>query len=196
MEESDWLTSTDPEAMLEHLLYPYSIVSEHKLQCFVEAATGITAWFNVSNQDWNWWAEFAYEVAHKHRNESPALIHDIFGNAFRRFVPGPEYATLNMAGGVPTDWLTWNDGTVPKLAQAIYDERAFDRMPILADALEEAGCTNEDILMHCRKREREYRLLPKGEPSQGKEWQFLGWRPSDSPHVRGCFVLDLLLGKS
>jgi hypothetical protein len=47
-------------------------------------------------------------------------------------------------------WLTWNDGTVVKLAQGIYDERAFDRLPILADALEEAGCHDPDILGHCR----------------------------------------------
>src|SRR5262245_17265876 len=38
-------------------------------------------------------------------------------------------------------WLTWGDGTVRKIAQGIYDERAFDRMPILADALEDSGCT-------------------------------------------------------
>jgi hypothetical protein len=85
------------------------------------------------------------------------FIRDIFGNPF-----GPR---------PPSDatWLKWNDGTVVKLAQGIYDERAFDRLPILADALEEAGCTNADILAHCR------------EPGE---------------HVRGCWVLDLLLGKS
>lgn len=46
------------------------------------------------------------------------------------------------------DWRTWQDGTIPKLAQAIYDDRAFDRLPILADALEEAGCDNPEILAH------------------------------------------------
>jgi hypothetical protein len=65
-------------------------------------------------------------------------------------------------------WLTWRDATVPKLAQTIYDERAFARLPILADALEEAGCADAAILDHCR------------EPG---------------PHVRGCWVVDLLLGK-
>jgi hypothetical protein len=65
-------------------------------------------------------------------------------------------------------WWAWNDGTVKKIAQAIYDERAFDRMPILADALEEAGCTNQDILTHCRS---------------GRE------------HVRGCWAVDLILGR-
>lgn len=65
-------------------------------------------------------------------------------------------------------WLKWNETIIPKLAQAIYDERAFDQMPILADALEEAGCDNLDILHHCR---------------QPRE------------HVRGCWVIDLILDK-
>ena len=58
--------------------------------------------------------------------------------------------------------------TVINLAQAIYDDRAFDRMPILADALEDAGCDNADILAHCRQ-------------------------PGE--HFRGCWVVDLVLGK-
>jgi hypothetical protein len=56
---------------------------------------------------------------------------------------------------------------VQNLAQSIYDNRSFDRLPILADALERAGYTNTDLLTHCRD---------------------LG------PHVRGCWVIDLLLG--
>ena len=66
-------------------------------------------------------------------------------------------------------WLAWNDGAVRKMAQVIYDDRAFDRLPILADALEDAGCDNADILAHCR---------------------------GPGPHVRGCWVVDLLLGKT
>jgi len=63
-------------------------------------------------------------------------------------------------------WLTSN---VASLAESIYADQAFDRLPILADALEEAGCTNAEVLGHCR------------EPG---------------PHVRGCWVVDLLLGAS
>lgn len=59
--------------------------------------------------------------------------------------------------------------SVTNLAQAIYDERAWDRLPILADALEEAGCDNDEVLAHCR---------------------------AATPHVRGCWVVDLVLGKS
>jgi hypothetical protein len=51
-------------------------------------------------------------------------------------------------------WLSWNDGIVRKLAQAIADERAWDRLPILADALEEAGCDNSELLEHCRAGEK------------------------------------------
>ena len=78
---------------------------------------------------------------------------DIFGNPFRPVAVDP-------------DWLT---STVVALARGIYDDRAFDRMPILADALQDAGCDNDDVLTHCR---------------------------GDGPHVRGCWVVDLLLGKS
>jgi hypothetical protein len=62
-------------------------------------------------------------------------------------------------------WLTSNVGD---LSRTIYAERAFERLPILADALMDAGCDNEDILAHCR---------------------------SEGPHVRSCWVVDLLLGK-
>jgi hypothetical protein len=60
-------------------------------------------------------------------------------------------------------------GTVPKLAAAIYEERAFDRLPVLADALEDARCADAAILGHCR---------------------------SGGEHVRGCWVVDLVLGKA
>lgn len=84
-----------------------------------------------------------------------ALLHEIFGNPFRPVVLDPA-------------WITWQSGTVPKLAQAVYDERAFDRLPVLADALEEAGCNNLDLLAHLR---------------------------GPGPHARGCWVLDLILQK-
>lgn len=62
----------------------------------------------------------------------------------------------------------WRASPVMSLAQRIYDERAFDEMPILADALKAAGCRNEEILGHCR--------VP-------------------GLHVRGCWAIDLLLEK-
>jgi hypothetical protein len=68
----------------------------------------------------------------------------------------------------PAD-LAWSGGLIPKLAQAIYEAQELDRLPILADALEDAGCGHADIIDHLRS--------------------------SDS-HVRGCWALDLCLGKS
>jgi hypothetical protein len=76
----------------------------------------------------------------------------IFGNPHRPVTADPH-------------WLTQ---TVRTLATTIYETRAFDRLPVLGDALEEAGCTNTDILSHCRE---------------------------SDPHVRGCWVVDLVLGK-
>jgi hypothetical protein len=63
------------------------------------------------------------------------IIRDILGNRFNR-------ATMNSA---------WRTSNVTALAQTIYDDRAFDGLPILADALEDAGCDNADILNHCRQ---------------------------------------------
>jgi hypothetical protein len=83
------------------------------------------------------------------------LLRCIFGNPFRPVEADPS-------------WLRWNDGTAPKLARSIYDDRSFHRLPLLADALEDAGCADRAILAHCC---------------------------GPGPHVRGCWVIDLLLGK-
>jgi hypothetical protein len=83
------------------------------------------------------------------------VLRDLFGNPSRPVAADPA-------------WRSWNGGVVVKLAEAIYQDRAFDRLPVLADALEEAGCTDADLLVHCR---------------EGGE------------HVRGCFAVDRLLGK-
>jgi hypothetical protein len=83
------------------------------------------------------------------------LLREIVGNPFR---------PVSHTSG----WLVWNNAAVVHLAHGIYDDRAFERLPILADALEEVGCTDAAILAHCR---------------------------DPGPHVRGCWVVDLLLGK-
>ena len=80
------------------------------------------------------------------------LLRDVFGNPFRPVVPNMKRLKRKAVN----------------LAQSIYDDRAFERMPNLADALDEAGCTSAEILNHCR---------------------------SEGPHVRGCWVVDLILGK-
>lgn len=104
------------------------------------------------------WGLFAAQHARGNAATNYALagfLRDIFGDPAHPLVIDPAC-------------LFWNDGTVPKLAQAIYDSNDFTDLPILADALEESGCGDENILRHCRQ---------AGE------------------HVRGCFVVDLCLGK-
>src|SRR5262249_53303666 len=73
-----------------------------------------------------------------HRQEGWVAIH------------GPRPEGLRAAVHLDPAWLAWNEGTVVRLARAIHDERAWDRLPILADALEEAGRTDALILGHCR----------------------------------------------
>jgi hypothetical protein len=85
-----------------------------------------------------------------------ALLRCLFGNPFR---PAP---------AADPAWLAWNDRTVPKLAEAIYEDRRFEDLPVLADALLDAGCTDAELLGHLR---------------------------GPGPHARGCWALDLLLGK-
>jgi hypothetical protein len=81
-----------------------------------------------------------------------SLLRDIFGNPFRPVTFSP----------------SWRTDTAVTLARTMYDSREFSAMPILADALQDAGCDNTDILEHCR---------------------------SETVHVRGCWVVDLVLGK-
>jgi len=81
------------------------------------------------------------------------FLREIFGNPFRPVAFDP----------------VWRTSDAMALATGIYEERAFDRMPILADAHQDAGCTNDDILNHLRD--------------------------PHATHVRGCWALDLVLGK-
>jgi hypothetical protein len=93
-----------------------------------------------------------------------SFLRDLFGNPFR---PSPP---------LPPAVLRWNDGTVRRLAQAIYEGRQMPegildagRLGILADALLDAGYDDEGLLAHLR---------------------------SAGPHVRGCWAVDVILGRS
>ncbi len=88
---------------------------------------------------------------------------DLFGNPFRPVTIAPSI-------------LTWNDGTVRRIAEGIYEERRLPegtldsgRLAILSDALLDAGCDNEELIAHCR---------------------------SPGPHVRGCWAIDQILEKT
>jgi hypothetical protein len=99
----------------------------------------------------------------RYTNHPAGYLRDIFGNPIRPVTISPAL-------------LTWNDAVVVRLAQAAYEERLLPagtldsgRLAVLGDALEEAGCTDADILGHLR---------------------------GPGPHVRGCWPVDLCLGKT
>ncbi len=81
------------------------------------------------------------------------VIRDIFGNPFRPVAFDPD----------------WRTSDAVAISRGMYESRDFAAMPILADALQDAGCENADILDHCR---------------------------GPGPHVRGCWVVDQVLGKA
>jgi hypothetical protein len=91
---------------------------------------------------------------HPEQYKQIALLYDIAGNPFRPTVIDP----------------SWRTSTVLALARRMYRAREFSAMPILADALQDAGCENADTLNHCRD--------------------------SQLTHVRGCWLVDLILGKT
>ncbi len=83
------------------------------------------------------------------------LLREVIGNPFR-----PTRVDLT--------WLRWNDGVVVRLARQIYADNTFDQIPLVADALEDAGCSERHILDHLR---------------------------GASAHVRGCWAVDLILAQ-
>jgi len=218
MTEAEWLECTDPQKMLEFLR---GKASERKLRLFAcafgravrdsqhqpgpstvavgeryadglasdqELATELRKWacspeergpVAPSAYDGAWGAVDSltrYERLWRHDPDSysciPAdavlrrsalLLRDIFGNPFR---PSPPLSAAI---------LVWNDGTIRRLAEGIYEERQMPggtldtaRLAVLADALLDAGCDNEELIAHLR---------------------------GEGPHVRGCWALDLILGK-
>jgi hypothetical protein len=107
------------------------------------------------------WHYATRDVEQRHQ---ATLLRDLLGNAIR---PSPP---------LPLAVLAWSDGTVRRLAETVYEERRTPegtldpaRLAILADALLDAGCEDEELIRHCR---------------------------SEGPHVRGCWAVDLILGKS
>src|SRR5205823_5559696 len=81
------------------------------------------------------------------------LVRDVFSNLYSPVILDPMCRE-------------WREALVARLARSIYEDRSFECMPILGDALEEAGCTDVEVLAHCR---------------------------ADTKHARGCWVLDLVL---
>jgi hypothetical protein len=208
MNESEWLTCTDPTLMLKCL---HKKITTRKMLLFsvaccrrilhlsedeavkkavdtiekyadgfssyeelraAEAATGTWAmaldeagediWAMGYSMSWSAWAmSFVMLRADKasleritlnERQAQSSLLRDVFANPFRSADIFPSCFTLDTV----------------RLAQAIYEKRAFHHLLKLADNLEQVGCDNQEMLQHCRH--------------QGE-------------HVRGCWVVDLILGK-
>jgi hypothetical protein len=174
MDESTWLKCTDPDEMLGYVFNKVSARKAHLLACGCARqvwseldadtrkafevtelyADGHVSERNLDQDTMAAHAVFASGRTHDELN-TLQLLRDVFGNPFHPASIDPAI-------------LTWNHGTVPGIARHIYDERAFGDLPILADALEDAGCTDADILGHCR---------------------------AGGEHVRGCWVVELILGK-
>ncbi len=119
-------------------------------------------WVDRNARKMAWMCAFQVQANNRDRssecsagNVMADLIRDLFGNPFRPVAVEPS-------------WLSWNQETVLRIAQRIYAEKAFEQLPILGDALMEAGCEDEDIISHCHAK---------------------------TPHVRGCWVVDLILGR-
>ncbi|HEV3142578.1 MAG TPA: hypothetical protein VGZ47_01710 [Gemmataceae bacterium] len=107
----------------------------------------------------------AVAAAHRHQpsiREAEAraqmnLLRDIFGPLLFRWIRFAD------------EWHEWKHGCLRKLARTIYEDERFDLLPILSDALQEAGCTDAELLAHCHAK---------------------------TPHVRGCWVVDWILGRN
>jgi hypothetical protein len=108
-------------------------------------------WSGREERDAAWWQARAATKC-----TQADILRDIFGTPFRSIALAPTS-------------LAWHGGLIVSMARQMYDSRDFREIPVLADALEEAGCMDADILNHCRQ-------------------------PGE--HVRGCWVIDTLLGKS
>jgi hypothetical protein len=177
MTEAEWLVATDPRAMF-HWLRRSGMADRHRLGLFFvaccdlippsvaeEPGAGVAHWaddengqialtdaeFHLSGAVWE--AMRSIGGGESQQTALVARIRDIFGNPFCPIAFSP----------------MWRTGTAIALARQMSDSRDFFAMPILADALQDAGCDNTDILDHCRD--------------------------TALTHVRGCWVVDLVLGK-
>jgi hypothetical protein len=204
MTEKEWLTCTDPHPMLERLR---GWTSDRKLRLFAVACSrriwtliddlgrsAVEAAENFADGDLgpdelraarlacqgaggkaSWYAAATRpEIAARNaaRSAQAGVASNPLLGTEADELPAQTVLLRDILGPIPYRRITIDPTsltpTVVQLAGTIYDDRAFDRMPELADALHDAGCDNDEIMRHCRG---------------------LG------PHVRGCWVVDLVLGK-
>lgn len=115
-------------------------------------ALSVPAWWAVQAEEAQARKARAAREAAERRGQSE-LLRELLGNPFQPMALAP-------------DWLRWHDGAVGRVARAIDEEETYEQMPVLGDALEDAGCDDREILDHLR---------------------------GPGPHVRGCWVLDRIL---
>lgn len=151
VEAGIWEAQDDDEEYANHYLVPFSVIDLLRDTYSIESAAdspytlaSCAQCFTRNDLSFDGLAEELFI-------EQTEAIRELFGNPFRPAVLNPR-------------WLT---STVIGIAESIDRHAQYHNMPILADALEDAGCDNSDILTHCRE---------------------------DRFHARGCWVLDLLLG--
>lgn len=237
MTESDWLTSNDPRAMLnfahgndantaEGIGGGGYILSDRKLRLFACACLDLRAqqksglFSRVSEEKWQEAeigdiiqsaAEWAESWAEGPSTDWPspadkaALLREVFGNPFR---PVTRETLFSMASGRGLAGLH-GLSTVISVAQTIYSERRFEDMPILADALTEAGCT-ERVTCHGCNGDGGFQANSTWVPCElcaetvdESTWTQIGTLEnpiiahlrSPGPHCLGCWVLDTILGK-
>ena len=123
-----------------------------QLAGILQDVSGHSGTVNSQDDFNNWWAT---------SGECEVFFRELQAHIFRAF-------EFEMGAGVRIQ-ATWLTSAVVALARGIYADRAFDRLPILADALQDAGCDSDSVLSHCR---------------------------DAGPHARGCWVVDLLIGRA
>jgi len=168
-----WLTSQDEQAVRMTARETAESVAVLRVE---ECAGGrsVNVWVKEAGPVVHYRREADGKVAKEREREWEAQIQQACANAWwaersaqaelLRCIAGPPSRSFDLSA----DWPRWEGGVVVRIAESLYCERLSEDLPILADALEDAGCDNADILSHCR---------------------------SSGPHVRGCWVIDLLLGK-
>ena len=236
MTRTDWLASTDLQAMAAFLGPAWS---ERMQAAFAEACNGmanIQNWgYAPIATSADWWPNGGglqnHICTHITEPVRAALIRELAGDPYddslkwhdgkllmlvgenkvqgRQFRGHISPATYRELGYEPVQWLSWHGGTVSNMARLIRDRQAWDEMPLLADALEDAGCHVEPLLMHLRGMEpcevnygRGFHRQPASYlpgPVECFAWRCdicngTEWRPLRCPHVRGCWALRLLAG--
>jgi hypothetical protein len=141
MTEAEWMTCEDPKRMLGAL---DSNKWKAALEAFPRACVSSHKLPAAEGQGWS--VRVATPTA------QAQLLRCLVGNPFRTVAFSSE----------------WRTDTVVLLVRTVSESRDFGAMPILADALQDAGCDSDEILSHCR---------------------------GPGPHVRGCWVVDLVLGR-